>query len=324
MKLSLKERKLVLEYAKKLLKNRLTEAFKSNLMRDLNKYTVPIGGRYSHVNDNQSITQYLKGLSINASELTDNDIHFYPKNSNPKSLMQMYPNSTLIFVRPEDKLVVGIVHKGKHVRMGTQSPKYVPKYNTTSQDPKGIRNSRDKYRSVHVGQTGSSKSDKTGLSSIYSITLNDLYQYPHYLIFNTKLQNYSSFKTDVFQPLKALIRNKKHEYENKIQQMRAAVRTGEFPKDIVDSADLLLSLGDKILEFSKNVINNPSKYVTTTKISRYGDGRIYGASSLLDLYKNAADRITWAETSYRSGKDYKRDIKSAMEYLNDIKSIIRV
>lgn len=323
MKLSLKERKLVLEYAKKLLKNRLTEAFKSNLMRDLNKYAVPVNGN-GRVRDGLPITQYLKGLSINASELTDDDIKYYPKNSDAKKIMSIYPDSTLIFVDSHDMDVVGIINKGKHVKMSASVNNYIQKYDTTSRDPKGIRNSGDKYRFASANQTGSSKSDKTGLSSIYSIALNDLYQYPFYVIFNTKMQHYRSFKEDIFQPLEALILNKKHEYENKIQQMRAAVRTGEFPKDIVDSADLLLSLGDKILEFSKNVINNPSKYVTTTKISRYGDGRMYGASSLLDLYRDAANKITSAETSYRSGKDYKNDIKSAGGYLNDIKSIIKV
>ena len=324
MKLSLKERKLVLEYAKKLLKNRLTEAFKSNLMRDLNKYAVPFKGSKGRVMDGLSITQYLKGLSINASELTDDDIKYYPRNSDPKKIMSMYPDSTLIFVDSSNLDVVGIINKGKHIKMGVGGGNYIQKYSTNSRDPKGIRNSGDKYRYVTGYQSGSSKGDKTGLSSIDTVSLNDLYRYPFYLIFNTKLQNYNSFKRDIFQPLAALINNKKHEYKNKIEQMRADSRTGDFPKDIVDSADLLLSLGDKILEFSKNFINNPSKYGTTTKISRSGDGRIYGASSLLDIYKNAADRITSAETSYRSGKDYKRDIKSAMEYLNDIKSIIKV
>ncbi len=324
MKLSLKERKLVLEYAKKLLKNRITEAFKSQVMRDLNNFKVPLDPKFG-MHREESITQYLKGLSINASELTDNDIKYYPPSSEPKKIMGMYPKSTLIFVDTKKYDVVGIIHKGKPVGMSVTTSKYVKSYNIEPSDPRNVRNSADKRRSVYAAQTGSSKSDKTGLSSIYSISQHELYQYPFFLIFNTEVAHYDSFK-NILNPLQNLIASKKQDYKDKIEKMRSAARTDGFPKDIISAADTLLDLGDKILIFSKHVMNNPQKYVTTLKIHRGigPDKRIYGADSLLDLYRTAANNITSAETAYKSGQNHNSYLNNVIKAFDAIRKIINM
>lgn len=325
MKLTLKERQLIKEYAKSILR----EEFKSDLMRKLNQYNIPrLYGRgdRQRLTDGMKITDVLKSLNIRANTITDNDIKFFTAGSgNPRVAMSANPNNVVIFV-DNKKWIAGIMQNNKHVYIRGQEGRHV-NYKDNRIDPKSISVSDKSRYAKSSASDGSTMQDKTGLSSEYRITNADLFAMAHFVITpNDSEVNKPRPNNQGYSPktMSSILQEKRYEYEKKIKEMRAAKRAGSFPDDILQAAERILTLNSGILEWTKKVLNNPDdfKYKTVDSETHYGSGRDRRTytSSVLKKYLNACKEVTNAEQQFSSGESY--SLNSFKSYCKDIDYII--
>jgi hypothetical protein len=275
----------------------LKEAFKSDLMRQLNQYVIPEMGYGNRYYNGPVIVKLLTAMGISASEVTDDQM--YVGNSGGVTYSKNNPTAAVIIVN-NSKQVIAVLYGERHVKLYSSAGTY--------------GGTRDKFRGTNArssyGRQG--RSDKTGLSSIEVWSSSELNNEKFFAIKNATLQVNSGFNKDYAESIKmnidALSINQKR-YAQKIKDMRAEKRVdAEFPDELVQLTTRLLAVGGKMKESLMSAIDNPkSNYPGSNKVTSYGTGssrRVYN-EPYIDMYRSGIKYITDLENAYKSGKDYK-------------------
>jgi len=316
--LTLKEKKLVKEYATKLIRKRkLNEAFQSKLMKRILTIQIPPfkwgGSHGKKIGVEGNIMNYLRVLGVKPSEITDEQITVgenggvnYSK-SNSDSIVLIYDKST--------NNLINIVVDGKNSRVYARRNKYYSSVDAS--DPKFKRNSTATYVAGGARFGGSSKDDKTGLASIEAMTVGEMNSYPFYAI-NVKVDPTSkTVNTDFSASMEAnyrLLDKKKSEYKQKIVDIRAAARKDvKYPDELTDGANKLEEIGNLLTNLFELVKKNPAKYASSTfgKTTTYGKGMSSKSyyTDFLTMYAKVARILEDSATLYTKGADFSTEMR---------------
>ena len=299
----------------------LKEAFKSDLMRQLNQYVIPEMGYGNRYYNGPVIVKLLTAMGISASEVTDDQM--YVGNGGGVSYSKNNPSDAVIIVNNR-KQVLAVLYGDRHVRLyGSKNTYY---------------GSKDKYMSTSAslfpGRQG--KSEKTGMSSIEAMSAAELNNEKFFAIKNAKVQNSShndaGFNKDYSESIRinidALSRNQ-YRYAEKIKDMRAQKRIdSDFPEELVTFATELYNIGSKMKAAFIAAIDSPkTSGFNANDVVSYGRGsnsRTY-YTSYISMYKDAYVAIDKLETVFRKGEDYKKDYSysTLKEKISKLKSTFK-
>lgn len=292
----------------------LTEAFQSNLMRELSKYKILYytKGRYGGIGDSgNSIMSLLPALNIYADDVTDDMI--IKKPSGGYQFSRQNPEWVVIVVteRWGDKYIANIFKSGQNVRLSGRKQNYKASWDMDSaKNPRDIRKNKDSYMSWSSNSGGSSRDDKTGLASINAMTNNELNDLPFFAVLpNTNSKKAKPFNKDYNASINArshtIYRDiKRNYYANAIKEMRAGARQGLISDELVELGNRLLNVGELIKIYVEKSVANPQSRSSMTISSRYGSGRNERVSvtDMLEMYHETFNHIKYAEADYKNGE----------------------
>lgn len=315
--LTQQEKKLVKEYATKLIKRRkLNEAFQSKLMKRILTLKIPEmkWGNFSgpKTGSEGNIMNYLRVLGVKPSEITDDQIAVgenggvkYSKD-NSNSIVLIYNEST--------NDLVNIVVDGKNSKVYARRDMYNNSLDLT--DPKFKRNSTATYITGRASFGGSSKDDKTGMSNIRSMTVGEMNSYPFYAI-NVKADpTTKTVNTDFSKSMETnykLLDKKKSEYKRKIMDIRSAARAdAKYPDELTNGANKLEEIGDLLTDLFERVKKNPVKYAYSTlgRTITYGSGSNTKSyyTDFLSMYVKVAQILEDSAALYTKGSNFSTEM----------------
>lgn len=279
---------------------RLNEAFKSDLMRQLNSYYIPNIGWKDHIYDGYQIVKLLTALGISASEITDDQM--FTSNSGGVTYSKNNPTDAVIIV--DRKYVQAVLYGERHVKLYGYASNY------------GGSNGKFMQTTANIRQGRQGKADKTGWSSLEAIPDSRLNNMKFFAIKNAKIVQNAGYNKDYAESLEqvqmALYRNRAR-YAEKIKEMRAAKRAdSEFPDEIINFANELLLVGSKMKDAFAAAIDNPKdRSFASNRVTSSGHGKNSKSyyTPYLQIYQNSYKYITDLETAYKSGKDYTKEFE---------------
>lgn len=322
-------------------KKKLTEAFVSNTMRELVKYTFPNQVRGNLYPGNKGgIVPVLSRFGINADEVTDDQCG--KKQSGGVDFSKQNKNALVVIVHDagysKDKTpyIAAVLVGGKHIVARNYGKEayggnwYARNTDDKSRDPKYIRNQRDKYNRTGVIMPNAdadsrSLSDRSGMSAHERMSFETLNTYQFFYIFKADNSSISMTSTpngevgdinhDYAQSVKSqweIIAQKKDMYDRIIKQMRAEGRSGELPKELAALGDRFLTLGTAIKTYVDDIVSNPASKSTSLYGSRSGittstvhNGRnaVVHTTDMLREYVRLFKLIQTVEDKFKGGNE---------------------
>lgn len=324
---------------KKLKELSLNEAFKSKKMQALSKvksYTSRNnGGRYRGSSERPvNLSVALSLFNLRASDITDDQIDLTSA-SEAKSLMKQYPKG-LAFIVSKDNILVAVYRNGKPMGLDTDTVSYRYQYETPdpSQDSKRVVNSKDKYNKAHAYHWGKGKDNKTGMSSEYQLSVDEIFGEPGNMCYFIKVPDNAkgtwnlqtsddstygqSYNVDYYNTLKRnyeTLNDKQSELKRKLIDLRSSRRKNEVPPKIVDLYTSIEEQGAIMRIVFDKIVTNLGKLDSYD--IRYSDSNL-----MLKHYIMATLSTNAALKEFQSGKDPSYEFNEAIGNLNALKLTI--